>query len=87
MEYINTRNKEEIVDDKSAIINGLAGNGGLYVPKEIKKIDDIYKLKDLDYKDLAYNIISIFFSDLDLKNSIDKAYDNFDTKEITPLKK
>ncbi len=87
MEYINTRNKEEIVNDKNAIINGLAGNGGLYVPKEIKKIDDIYKLKDLDYKDLAYNIISIFFSDLDLKNSIDKAYDNFDTKEITPLKK
>ena len=87
MEYINTRNKDEIVDDKSAIINGLAKNGGLYVPKEINKIDDIYKLKDLDYKSLAYNIISIFFSDLDLKNSIDKAYNNFDTKEITPLKK
>ncbi len=86
MKYINTRCENEVVDDKTAIINGLAKDGGLYVPKEIKKIDNIYKLKDLDYKQLAYSIISLFFDDLDLKD-IDKAYNSFDTDEITPLKK
>ena len=87
MKYINTRNKNEVVNDKTAIINGLAKEGGLYVPEKIEKIKDIYKLKDLSYKELAYNIISIFFKDLDLKNSIDKAYNNFETNEVTPLKK
>ena len=88
MQYINSRNANEIVDSKTAIINGLAKNGGLYVPLEIDKIDDIYRLKDLNYRQLALNIISIFFSELDIKDCVEKAYrDNFDTSEITPLKK
>ena len=88
MQYINSRNANEIVDSKTAIINGLAHNGGLYVPQEINKIDDIYKLKDLDYKQLASNIISIFFSELDINDCVNKAYgNNFDNVDITPLKK
>ena len=88
MQYINSRNANEIVDSKTAIINGLAQNGGLYVPQEINKIDDIYKLKDLDYKQLASNIISIFFSELDINDCVNKAYgNNFDNVDITPLKK
>ena len=88
MQYINSRNANEIVDSKTAIINGLAKNGGLYVPLEINKIEDIYKLKDLDYKQLASNIISIFFSEIDIDDCVNKAYgNNFDNVDITPLKK
>ncbi len=88
MKYINSRNANEIVDSKTAIINGLASNGGLYVPYNIKKIDDIYKLRNLSYKELANQIITIFFCELDIKDCVNKAYgDNFDTKEITPIKK
>ncbi len=86
MKFISTRNINEKVDSSQAILNGLANDGGLYVPEHISKIDDIYKLKDLSYQDLALNIISIFFNDIDLKEIVTNAYnDNFDTKEITPL--
>lgn len=91
MYFISSRNINEKVDSKKAIINGLASDGGLYVPSSINKIDDIYSLANLSYKDLAYKIISIFFDDLDqtkLKDAINKAYsDNFSSKEVTPLKK
>ena len=86
MKYINTRNDKEIVDSSKAIVNGLALNGGLYVPDQINKINDIYKLRYLDYKQLANSIISLFFSDVE--DCIDKAYgDNFDSSDITPIKK
>ena len=86
MKYINTRNDKEIVDSNKAIINGLAQNGGLYVPEEINKIDDIYKLRHLDYKQLANYIISLFF--LDVSDCVKQTYgDNFDNSDITPIKK
>ena len=86
MKYINTRNDKEIVDSSEAIVNGLALNGGLYAPDQINKINDIYKLRYLDYKQLANSIISLFFSDVE--DCIDKAYgDNFDSSDITPIKK
>ncbi len=86
MQYINTRNKNEIVDENSAIINGLAKDGGLYVPIKIDKIDDIYKLKNYDYKKLAKYIIGLFFNEID--ECVEKAYgDNFDSEDITPIKK
>ncbi len=86
MQYINTRNEKEIVSGNRAIINGLAKDGGLYVPLEINKIDDIYKLRYFDYKSLAKYIIGIFFEDID--DCVDKTYgNNFDTEDITPIKK
>ena len=46
MRYLNTRDNNEIVNIKEAIINGLAKDGGLYVPEHINKIDEIYKLNN-----------------------------------------
>ena len=51
MRYLNTRDNNEIVNIKEAIINGLAKDGGLYVPEHINKIDDIYKLKNYSYQE------------------------------------
>jgi len=89
--FISTRNKKEKYSSIEAIINGLANDGGLYVPEVILPIDNIYNLKDLSYQDLAYEVISHIFSDLDkdvLKDVINNAYsDNFDSKDITPLTK
>lgn len=91
MYFISSRNIDEKVDSKTAIINGLASDGGLYIPIGINKINDIYSLANLSYKDLAYEIISLFFDDLDqnkLKDAINNAYsNNFKSKDITPLKK
>ena len=87
MRYLNTRDNNEIVNIKESIINGLAKDGGLYVPEHINKIDDIYKLKDYSYQELA-NFILNQFIDYDISEYINKAYGkNFDNEKICPVKK
>ena len=89
--FISTRNKKNRVDSRHAIIKGLADDGGLFVMEEIKKIDDIYRFKDLSYIDLAFEIISLFFDDLNkgkLYSCIMNAYEyNFSDLEVTPVVK
>ena len=88
MKYISTRNKEFYVTSSQAIIQGISGDGGLFVPEEIPSIS-LDKLKELNYKELAYEIMSLFLDDFtksQLKSCIVKAYDNkFDTDAIAPL--
>lgn len=91
MRYISTRNEENSISSSEAILKGISEDGGLFVPESIPKIDNIKALLEMDYKGLAYEIIKLFFTDLDkndLKNSIDKAYDEkFSKREIAPIVK
>lgn len=88
MRYISTRDKTISLKASQAIIQGISKDGGLFVPENIPLVN-IEKLKNLNYKDLAYEIMKGFltdFSDGDLKECIDKAYnEKFDTPEIAPL--
>lgn len=90
--YKSTRGNAKEVTSSEAILKGIAEDGGLYVPSSIPTIDfNIEDLAKLDYKSLAYLVMSKFFTDFteeELKSCIDKAYDNkFTTQEITPVKK
>ncbi|MBQ9014236.1 MAG: threonine synthase, partial [Bacilli bacterium] len=69
-----------------AIINGIANDGGLYVPIEFPKLYDNLKEKmSLSYEELAYEIIRSFFDDIgddNLKEAINTAYnDKFYVRE------
>ena len=88
--YANTRDAAEKVTASQAILNGLAGGGGLYVPTEIPKLDiPMEKLSKMTYQETAYEVMSRFLTDFteeELKNCINRAYDDkFDTEEIAPL--
>lgn len=88
--YKSTRGKNDFVTASQAIIKGIAENGGLYVPNEIPKLECSLKtLLSMNFRELAYFIVHKFFPDFqesDLKNFINKAYDNkFDNDNITPL--
>lgn len=89
MKYISTRNKEECLSSGQAIIKGISRDGGLFVPENIPKVNDIKSLLKLDYRGLAYEIMKLFFTDFDnkaLKDSVDNAYDKkFTKEEIAPL--
>lgn len=89
MKYISTRNKNKSISSSEAIIKGIAEDGGLFVPSSIPIIENMEILENMDYKDLAYEIMRHFLSDFDknaLKASIDKAYDGkFTEKTIAPL--
>ncbi|WP_234118659.1 threonine synthase [Clostridium hydrogenum] len=90
--YSSTRNDKNKVLSSEAILKGISEEGGLFVPNEIPKLNcTIEELIKLDYKETAYAVMSRFFTDFtedELKNCIEKAYDNkFDTEKIAPLKK
>ena len=91
--FNSTRKNNTIVTSKEAIINGLANDGGLYVPIEIKKYD-LKKLYDkslngnnISFQSISKTILSDFFDDLNntyLLTSIDKAYATFSKADVTP---
>ena len=90
--YSSTRDKAEKVTASQAILQGLAQDGGLFVPSYIPALSvDMDVLKDMSYQEIAYEVMSRFltdFSEKELKDCIAAAYDEkFDTKEIAPLKK
>lgn len=92
MFYKSTRGDEKQVTASQAILKGLALDGGLFVPEKMPKLDISFnQLKELDYKETAYQVMKLFFTDYseeELKTCINNAYDyKFDTKEIAPLVK
>ena len=80
MKFQSTRGLERNVVSAEAIVNGIAKDGGLYVPDTFPDLYNSLKEKsDLSYEDLAYEIIKEFFTDInkeDLKDAIIKAYKN-----------
>ena len=91
--FISTRKDNTIATSKEAIINGLANDGGLFVPINIKKyyINDLYKKSivnnNVSFQTISKTILSDFFDDLNndnLTNAIDKAYATFTKQDVTP---
>lgn len=91
MRYNSTRNKDIKVSSSEAIIQGISKDGGLYVPEYIPKLDNLDRLENMNYRELAYEIMSKFLTDFEedaLKKCIQKAYDDkFSTEDIAPTVK
>jgi threonine synthase len=90
MFYSSTRNCEEKILSREAIVRGIAKDGGLYVPDKIPKVDEQHEvLMSMTYKELALFLMKKYFTDFDtleLSQCIEKAYDDkFDTDIIAPL--
>lgn len=88
--YQSTRGDSTKVSASQAILKGLAGDGGLFVPESIPQLDvSLEAVSKMSYKEAAYEVMKLFFTDFtetELKSCIEKAYDEkFDTGEIAPL--
>lgn len=88
--YSSTRSDSKKLTASQAILQGLAEDGGLFVPDHIPALEkSMEELAKLSYQETAYEVMKLFFSDFteeELKNCIAKAYDQkFDTEEIAPL--
>ena len=75
-----------------AILQGLAGDGGLFVPERIPKLTAGFReLSGMSYQETAYEVMKLFLTDFteeELKHCIRSAYDEkFDTEVIAPLAK
>ncbi len=88
--YRSTRSTQTRVTASRAILNGLADDGGLYVPEQIPALDiPLSKLADMTYQETALAVMRKFLTDYteeELSYCISRAYDSkFDTEEIAPL--
>ena len=93
MEYISNRNKQKTFSFKDFFLKGLAPDGGLFVPKKIPLYtsQELEKLRDLSYRDLAEKIILKFcsdeFSGAEIKNLVNNSYKNFRVQDVVSIKK
>ncbi|MFL2888665.1 MAG: threonine synthase [Candidatus Pelagibacter sp.] len=93
MNYISTRNSSNSLKFEDVFIKGLADDGGLFIPKSLHKYNqkDLLEFKNLEYKELAkeiiYPFIGDFMSENDLHEIIDKSYSVFRKKNVVDLVK
>jgi threonine synthase len=91
MRYVSTRNNNKDYSFKEVFLKGLADDGGLFIPKSLFKFDDkeLNSLKELNYQDLAKEIIQPFVKDFinqsDLSQIINKSYSAFRKKNVIDL--
>ena len=97
MHYISTRassgNPPEPKRFCEILLEGLAPDGGLYLPEYYPQVNDamLSKWRGLSYAGLAFEVLSLYIDDIpaaDLKAICDKTYTEevFGTKEIVPLR-
>ena len=93
MNYFSTRDKSLKFSFKDIFLRGLAPGGGLFLPSEIKSYNkaDLKKLSELNYNELATEIIYNFCSNEinkdELNLLIKKSYSSFKENEVVKLKK
>jgi threonine synthase len=88
VQYVSTRGSAAPKRFTEILLEGLAADGGLYVPSEIPKAD-LAAWRKLSYADLAYAILSGFMDDVpNLDAIVKQTYSPrvFGSVEVTPLK-
>jgi len=92
LQFVSNKGGGKPVDFETAILDGFAIDGGLYVPESLPSIslEQLEAWKDLSYVDLAFEILSLFIdrsvlSETELKGVLETAYAPFKKEEIIPL--
>ena len=94
MYYSSTRGNDQDIGFIQAMLNGLAKDGGLFVPKNIKKLthSQLVEISKLNYEKLAFEITKLFIgiNDIDqndYKQICKKTYSENFGREIISLNK
>ncbi|MDR3453220.1 MAG: threonine synthase [Rhodoferax sp.] len=94
MHYLSTRGDATPRKFCEILLEGLAPDGGLYLPEHYPQVDAalLAKWRLLPYADLAFEVLSLYIDDIpadDLRAICRKTYSQevFGTREIVPLKK
>ena len=94
MQYLSTRGHPDRKHFCQILLEGLAPDGGLYLPERYPQVDAamLARWRTLSYAELAFEILSLYIDDIpatDLRALCSKTYTEavFGTPEIVPLKK
>ena len=90
MRYLSTRGAAEPLEFEDVLLEGLARDGGLYVPEAWPTLDrdDITGFAGRPYADVAEAVMRPFAGGVDpaaLRAIIDRAYASFRVEEVAPL--
>ncbi len=93
MNYLSTRGDTTPRRFCDILLEGLAPDGGLYLPAHYPKVDaaTLARWRKLSYADLAFEILSLYISDIppaDLRTLVQATYNKatFGSAAITPLR-
>jgi threonine synthase len=92
MKFISTRLAAPRLSFEEVVLQGLASDGGLYVPEFLPTFskNDITKMKKMTYEELFFEVTRYFVdNEIDAttyKKIIKKSYKNFSHSAIAPLK-
>lgn len=93
MLYLSTRGHADRKRFCEILLEGLAPDGGLYLPDHYPQLDDatLTKWRGLTYAELAFEVLSLYIDDIpaaDLKAICEKTYTEevFGSREIVPLR-
>jgi threonine synthase len=94
LKYLSTRGDSTARGFSDILLEGLAPDGGLYLPTHYPRVDatTLARWRTLPYAELAFEILSLYIDDIpaaDLKRLCEATYTQavFGTPQITPLKK
>ncbi len=92
MKYISTRGDRTERDFSEILLEGLAPDGGLYLPVRYPQVDGdtLQRWRGMSYADLAFEILSLYIDDIpaaDLKRLVSAIYTEavFGTPQIVPI--
>lgn len=93
MKYISTRGDATPRAFCEILLEGLAPDGGLYLPQSYPQVDaaTLARWRSLSYAELAFEILSLYIDDIppaDLHALVERTYtaQTFGDARITPLK-
>ncbi|HEX4511690.1 MAG TPA: threonine synthase [Burkholderiaceae bacterium] len=93
MRYVSTRGGGAPRGFSEILLEGLAPDGGLYLPERYPRVDaaTLARWRGLSYADLAFEILALFIDDMpreDLRELAARTYtpEIFGTNEIAPLR-
>ncbi|HJV68060.1 threonine synthase [Ideonella sp.] len=94
MQYLSTRGDPAPKRFCEILLEGLAPDGGLYLPAAYPKVDEatLARWRGLSYADLAFEILSLYIDDIpsaDLKALVAKTYTQatFGTEAVVPVRR
>ena len=91
MQFVSTRGRAPALSFSDAVLAGLAGDGGLYLPQQWPQLSpgEIAAFANKPYADVAFDIVSRFVDgeipDAELRAIVEAAYATFRHPSVAPL--